>query len=132
MGGPKHNGPGKSGAIARQARRRQFSVADLNLPVDDATVLHRNRLFDEVAPAGGRIIADVPFRLIYMRSEGRRNSERQSGNSGSKKQIFHDTSFHWTEAVGIRCRLWRRGGCADQQVSDEVPGQHFRISFVGL
>ena len=39
-------------------------VADLNHLVGDVTVLRRNRFSDEVARAGGRIGAPVPFGIV--------------------------------------------------------------------
>jgi hypothetical protein len=83
------SGPGNSGAT--EVVDALPSAADLNLAVDHATVLHRDRLSNEVARPDGRVRADVPFRVIGRGSEGRRNSEWQSGNRGSKKQTFHGT-----------------------------------------
>jgi len=104
---PKNNGPGNPGPLIAVSGTLP-SVADLNVAVDHVAVLHRNGLSDKVAREGGRIIADVPFRII-ARGGGkrRRNAERQSRNSGSKKQIFHDTflSVDWT--VNIRWEVVR-------------------------
>jgi hypothetical protein len=70
-GVPEANGPGDAGATELPSVASR-SVADLNHLIGDVTVRRRNRFFDEVARAGCRIGAPVPFGVVCRgASEGR-------------------------------------------------------------
>ena len=91
------------------------------------TALCRHRLPDDVACAGRRIGAPVPFGVVSGGiSKGRRNRNDHGRSRRSKKQIFHDT------VLSLDLSRWQGGDLSAAMpgyLLDATRSFHFQLKY---